>query len=81
MAMNKIAKRIRDWRRRKERKYLEDFVKSGLQVREYEGEYWLTVRGEAVLPERFLKNDAVSTLKELRPMFVERIISERYGRE
>ena len=40
------------------------------QIREKEGELWITYSGAPVIPESLLKKQALETLKELREHYV-----------
>lgn len=75
--MKKIIAKIKEWRAKRYRKYLEALVKNMFQVRESGGEYWLTIRGEAMIPESLLKEGIIETLEKIRPLFVERILKEK----
>ena len=76
--MKKIRAKIKECRTKRYRKYLEAFVKNMFQVRESGGEYWLTIRGEAMIPESLLKEGIIETLEKIRPLFVERILREKF---
>ena len=49
------------------------------QLKEFDGEIWLTMNGALVCPERLLDGEAVSTLKSIRRLYVERNATDYDG--
>lgn len=47
-----------------------DEAKTTYQIREKDGELWITYDNSPVIPESLLKKPALETLKELRELYV-----------
>lgn len=43
------------------------------QVREYNGELWLTYSGNLVCPSSMLKDEPVEAVRKMRELYVERV--------
>lgn len=73
--MRYIKEQIEQYKDRQSKKKLNDIIaisKEKFQIREYNGEVYLTVDGQLICPMSMLRNDEVSVLSDIRDLFIDR---------
>ena len=73
--MRYIKEQIEQYKDRHSKKKLNDIIaisKEKFQIREYNGEVYLTVDGQLICPMSMLRNDEVSVLSDIRDLYIDR---------
>ena len=73
--MRYIKEQIEQYKDRQSKKKLNDIIaisKEKFQIREYNGEVYLTVDGQLICPMSMLRNDEVSVLSDIRDLYIDR---------
>lgn len=65
--LKRYMRRVKYHKKRAQEKY---------QIEEYNGVLWITLDGTLVVPESLLGEDAITVVKKLRDMYVERMLKD-----
>lgn len=71
----KLLEKFRALRREKAKQETEARADALYQLCEYNGEIWLTYGDHLICPTEMLKDDAVTVVKTVRQLFVDRMIN------
>ena len=70
--MTNLIKRWKEYLKTKREKELEERAEELYQMKEHEGEMWITFDGELIMPTRFIDGDPIQVLRQIRAAYVER---------
>lgn len=70
--MTNLIQRWKEHLKAKREKELEERAEELYQMKEHEGEMWITFGGELIMPTRFINGDPIQVLRQIRAAYIER---------
>lgn len=70
--MTNLIQRWKEHLKAKREKELEERADELYQMKEHEGEMWITFGGELIMPTRFINGDPIQVLRQIRAAYIER---------
>lgn len=70
--MTNLIQRWKEHLKAKRKKELEERAEELYQMKEHEGEMWITFADELIMPTRFIDGDPIQVLRQIREGYIER---------
>lgn len=70
--MTNLIQRWKEHLKAKREKELKERADELYQMKEHEGEMWITFDGELIMPTRFIDGDPIQVLRQIRAAYIER---------
>lgn len=70
--MTNLIQRWKEHLKAKREKELEERAEELYQMKEHEGEMWITFNCELIMPTRFINGDPIQVLRQIRAAYIER---------
>lgn len=70
--MTNLIQRWKEHLKAKRKKELKERAEELYQMKEHEGEMWITFNYELIMPTRFVNGDPIHVLRQIRAAYIER---------